>query len=89
MGGVVKLKHSRFPYDGKRTNNCIRVADAVICTAIILAFVFQKPLGISRFIQRRLGIAESWAEFIVGLCAIFLSVVEQFVSYHIDRRMGK
>lgn len=83
------MKRIRFPYEGKRHNKYIRCADSMLCSGIIVCFVFQEVLGIPQMLQQQLGVSESFAKLIVVVIAIILGAIEQFITYHIDKRIQK
>ena len=83
------MKKIRFPYDEKRNNKYITYVDNVLCSCIIVCCVFQQTLGIPQMLQQQLGISESFAKLLVVVIAIILGAIEQFITYHIDKRIQK
>ena len=83
------MKKIRFPYEGKRHNKYITYIDNVLCSCILLCFLFQENLGIPQMLQQQLGISESFAKLLVVVIAIILGAIEQFITYHIDKRIQK
>lgn len=81
------MKRFHFPYGNERVNRKIAIVDDVINTMLLLTFIFQKPVGLSRFIQHQFNVSESWSEFIIAICVIVLVCIKQFITYHIDKWM--
>lgn len=79
------MKGIHFPYGGKRTNKYVAYIDNVLCSCIILCFVFQGQLGIPDMLQMKLGVSESCSKLLVVIIVIALGVIEQFITYHIDQ----
>ena len=55
----------------------------------MLCLVFKQTLGIPLMLQQQLGISESLAKLLVVVIAIILGAIEQFITYHIDKRIQK
>lgn len=83
------MKRIRFPYEGERHNKYITYVDNVLCSGIIVCCMFQESLGIPQMLQQQLGVSESLAKLLVVVIANILGVIEQFITYHIDKRIQK
>ena len=83
------MKRIRFPYDEKRNNKYVTFVDDVVYWCLMLCLVFQQTLGIPQMLQQQLGVSESLAKLLVVVIAIILGAIEQFITYHIDKRIQK
>ena len=83
------MKLFRFPYGGERTNRWISIIDSAIGILLVLFCCFSHVLGIQEYLQQRFGFEEIWADAAIVISIILLMYLEQFVTYHIDKRISK
>ena len=82
------MKRDLLWFSRKRGNRWIDGIDRAVGIALVAAFCFQLPLGLTDFLQRQFGLSEDWAKFVLLICVIVLFVLEQLITYSIDGRIS-
>lgn len=82
------MKRDLLWFSRKRGNRWIDGIDSAIGIALVAAFCFQLPLGLTDFFQRQFGLSIDWAKFVLLICVIVLFVLEQLATYYIDKHIS-
>ena len=82
------MKRDLLWFSRKRGNRWIDGIDRAVGIALVAAFCFQLPLGLTDFLQRQFGLSKNWAKCVLLICVIVLFMLEQLITYYIDRRIS-